>query len=74
MEFKAIIKQQSDGTYFAQCEQMPNAITQGDTIEEAIENLKEVIQLLIECEQDVFRKEYTDREFIKIGLKLSEAI
>ena len=74
MEYTAIIKKQPDDSYFAQCEQMPNAITQGDTIEEAIEFLKEAIQLLLECEQEDFRKENIGHECIKIGLKLSEAI
>ena len=50
MEYTAIIKKQSNGSYFAQCEQMSSAFTQGDTIEEAIENLREVIQLLIATE------------------------
>jgi len=40
MEYTAIIKKMSNGWYFAQCEQVPNAITQGETIEEALENLQ----------------------------------
>ena len=40
MEYTAIIKEMSNGWYFTQCEQMSNAITQGETIEEALENIK----------------------------------
>jgi len=58
MEYTAIIKEQSNGWYFAQCEQMPNAITQGKTIEEALENLKDAIQLLLEDEMEDFRKSH----------------
>ena len=35
MEYTAIIKKMSNGWYFAQCEQLPGAMTQGKTIEEA---------------------------------------
>ena len=38
--------------FFAQCEQVPGAMTQGETIEEAVENLKEAIQLVVEAERD----------------------
>ena len=33
-----------------QCEQLPNAITQGQTIEEVEENMKEAIALVLEDE------------------------
>lgn len=39
------------GCYVAQCEQLTGAITQGDTLPETIENIKEAIELLLECEQ-----------------------
>jgi len=48
-----------------QCEQMPNAITQGQTIEEVKENLKEVIQLLLEDEKEDFRKKHRGERFIR---------
>ena len=52
MEYTAIIKEMSNGWYFAQCEQVPGAMTQGETIEVALENLKEAIQLVVEAERD----------------------
>lgn len=39
------------GGYFAQCEQLPGAITQGDTIPETIENMKDAIDLVLEYDQ-----------------------
>jgi len=53
MEYTAIIEKMSNGWYFAQCEQIPNAITQGETIEEAKENLKEAIHLVLEAEREL---------------------
>jgi predicted RNase H-like HicB family nuclease len=65
MEYTAIIKEIEDGWYMGQCEQMPNAITQGQTIEEVKENLKEVIQLLLEDEKEDFRKKHRGERFIR---------
>ena len=56
MEYTAIIKEMENGCFFAQCEQMPGAMTQGKTIEEAKKNLKDAILLLLEDEKEDFRK------------------
>ena len=34
--------------YFAQCEQMPEALTQGETIPETLKNMKEAIELVLQ--------------------------
>jgi predicted RNase H-like HicB family nuclease len=65
MEYTAIFKKQSNGWYFAQCEQVPGAMTQGRTIEEAKENLKEAIALILEDEKEDFRKEHKGLRFIR---------
>jgi len=52
MEYTAIFKKMSNGWYFAQCDQIPGAMTQGETIEEASANLKEAIQLVLEAERE----------------------
>jgi len=65
MEYTAIFKKQSDGSYFAQCEQIPGAMTQGKTIEEAKENLKDAISLMLECEKADFRKEHKGENFFR---------
>ena len=57
MEFTAVIKEIEDGWYMAQCEQIQGALTQGRTIDEAKENLKDAICLLLEDEMEDFRKE-----------------
>ena len=56
IEYTAIIKEIEDGWYMAQCEQIQGALTQGRTIEEAKENLKDAIYLLLEDEMEDFRK------------------
>jgi len=56
MEFTAVIREIEDGWYMAQCDQIQGALTQGQTIEEAKENLKDAICLLLEDEMEDFRK------------------
>ena len=65
MEYTAIIKKAKSGKYIAQCEQLPAALTQGDTIEEAMENLKDAIELVIETEKKETQKSFFGDIFIK---------
>jgi len=65
MEYTAIIKEIEDGWYMGQCEQIPGALTQGRTIEETKENLKDAIQLLMEDEKADFRKIHRGEQFMR---------
>jgi predicted RNase H-like HicB family nuclease len=58
MEYTAVIKEVEDGWYMGQCEQVPGAITQGKTIEETEENLKEAITLVLASEKERCQKRY----------------
>ncbi len=48
MKYTAIIKKTPDGWFIGQCEQIPEALTQGKSIEEVKENLKDAIRLCLE--------------------------
>lgn len=49
MEYTVIIeKDPKTGTYTGQCVQLPAAISQGDTYEELMENIKDAIRLVLE--------------------------
>lgn len=49
MEYTVIIeKDPKTGTYTGQCVQLPAAISQGDTYEELMENIKDAIHLVLE--------------------------
>ena len=47
-EFTAIIEPSPEGGYWAICPEVPGANGQGETIEEAKNNLREAIQLILE--------------------------
>ncbi len=47
LKFPIIVEKDSDG-YFAFCPNIQGCYTQGDTYEEVLENIKDVIKLLLE--------------------------
>lgn len=52
MEYTAIIRKTDDGWYAAKCAQVPEAITQGHTIEEAKENLADAIDMVLQMKKE----------------------
>jgi predicted RNase H-like HicB family nuclease len=64
MEYTAVFEKMDNGWYFAQCEQMPNAITQGRTIEEAKKNLLEVIAMLLNIQKEKLEKKFLGKNII----------
>jgi len=52
-KFRIVIEQDEDGVYVAECPTLKGCYSQGITIEEALENIKDAIRLHIEARQDV---------------------
>lgn len=52
MQFTVRLEESDEGGYTAQCIELPAAISEGDTKEEALENIKEAIQLVLEVSQE----------------------
>ena len=64
MEYTAIIEKCEEGGYVAQCAELSNAFAQGETIEEVNANLREVINLLMECEKEEQLKRMRGKKFV----------
>ena len=45
---QVVIEQDEDGTYVADCPALKGCYAQGDTFEEAMKNIKDVIQMCLE--------------------------
>ena len=45
---QVVIEQDEDGTYVADCPALKGCYAQGDTFEEAIKNIKDVIKMCLE--------------------------
>lgn len=52
--FTVIIEQDEDGIYVAKAPDLEGCATQGKTVEQAMERIKEAIQVCIEAEKETF--------------------
>ena len=59
MQFTVKLEESDEGGYTAQCLELPAAISEGDTKEEALKIIKEAIQLVLEVSQEQARS-YTE--------------
>lgn len=50
--FTAVYEPAEEGGYVAFVEEVPGAISQGETLEEARENLKEALELMLEVNRE----------------------
>ncbi|HEX8410511.1 MAG TPA: type II toxin-antitoxin system HicB family antitoxin [Thermoanaerobaculia bacterium] len=50
--FTAVFQPADEGGYIAWVEELPGANTQGETLDEARENLKEAIELILEVNRE----------------------
>lgn len=55
----AIYQEAEEGGYIGYVAELPGANTQGETLEEARENLSEAIQLILEANREQFEKQLT---------------
>jgi predicted RNase H-like HicB family nuclease len=63
--FTARFEEAPEGGYTAFVEELPGAISQGETLEEARENLKEAIELILECNRELALKGVDERRLIR---------
>ncbi len=63
-----IIEHDEDG-YYACCPQLEGCQSQGDTFEEAMENIKEAVSLYLETLSDEEKKGYLSKEIFNNVLK-----
>jgi predicted RNase H-like HicB family nuclease len=50
--FTAVFEEAEEGGYVAFVEELPGAISQGETLEEARENIREAIELILDVNRD----------------------
>ena len=66
MELKIILEEQDEGGYTVYVPALPGCISQGNTLEEAIKNIKEAVELYLEADTN----ELVEFEGEKIVLSL----
>ena len=70
MAFTAVFQKVPEG-HIAFVEELPGAKTQGATLEEARENLREAVELVIEANRALAREELGESEVIRESLKIA---
>ena len=70
MSLTAVFLKVPEG-YVGFVEELPGANTQGATLEEARENLKEAVQLVIEANRKIAEQEIVDKTVIREKIEIS---
>lgn len=64
-KFTAIYIKDVTGGYVVRVEELPNVVTEGETLEEARDMVKDAIALVLEVERDDLAKELEGHEVIR---------
>lgn len=59
--------------YYAYCPELPGCQSQGDSLEEAMNNIREAIELYLETLSDDERKELLSQEILTTSLEVQVA-
>ena len=70
-EFTAVYRKVAEG-YVAYVEELPGANTQGATLDEARDNLREAVQLVLEANRSLSEEELVGVDAIREPLKVSD--
>ena len=71
MQFTAIIEKSEDGWYVGQIEEVPAAISQGETVEELKSNLADALQLVFMTNREEVGLNYAGKTIIKESISLA---
>jgi predicted RNase H-like HicB family nuclease len=63
--FTAVYQPVSEGGYIAFVEELPGANTQGETLDEARENLREAVELILETNRELALQDVDESSVIR---------
>jgi predicted RNase H-like HicB family nuclease len=58
MKYNIYIEKNEDGWLTGQCEQLTQAISQGENLDDLMENMKDAIELVLEYQREKFLDKY----------------
>jgi predicted RNase H-like HicB family nuclease len=65
-KFTAILREEPEGGYSAQCIELPGAISQGETRKQAISNIREAIEGYLEAFPEELNQLKRKRELVEV--------
>ena len=72
MQFNAIVEHDQDG-FFAYIPSLKGCVSQGDTLEEALRNIKEALELFLEDMDDKERIKSLKKEYVIAPIEIDIA-
>ncbi len=57
MTFTAVFTRVPEGGYTAMIEEIPGAVSEGESIDEARENLTDALRMVLECNREIARRD-----------------
>jgi len=70
IKITAVFEEAEEGGYIAYIEEIPGVNTQGETLEEAKENLYDALELVLEVNREISQKESLKKNVIKESFSL----
>ena len=65
-DFTVVIEKDENGIFIAEVPDLKGCYTQGDSVEEVMKNIKEVIEMCLEEQKDVPRHEFIGVQKIEV--------
>jgi len=65
-KFRVLLREEADGGYSAQCVELPGAISQGDSREQVISNIREAIEGYLEAFPEEVNQLKRKRELVEV--------
>jgi predicted RNase H-like HicB family nuclease len=67
-KFTVILSEEEEGGYSVQCVELPGAISQGETRNEALQNIKEAIQGFLEAFPEERERLQSKKEVVEVTI------
>ena len=71
LKFTAIFEPVAEGGYAAYVEEIPGVNTQGETLEEARENLRKALEMVLDVRREMAEAEQVGRSIIREEIRLA---
>ena len=71
LKFTAVFEPAAEGGYAAYVEEIPSVNTQGETLEEARENLREALEMVLDVRREMAEAEQVGRSIIREEIQLA---
>jgi predicted RNase H-like HicB family nuclease len=72
MDLTILVEKGEDGFYVGQIQEYPPVMSQGKTLDELKENLKDALTLFLEVQKEQIEKDHSKRKIVKRRLIFSQ--